>query len=229
MKPLLFESNDKHALETLGKASVQIVHDVKNQINGLKLYATFLRKRMEKSDRPEDELQTVNKLIAGLDRTATDLSLIVQFGQPVELRKQPGTDLHLVLLAVVNSVNERPRTTGALADEMLFEGDNQPMVGEFDTAALSDALKSISLGAMKMNGQAKSISVHLDADASGSGRDGVIEWRGIDAKGHDPFTSFAGSDGLRMAMAARVVEAHGGSARGENSTLSVRLPLARLT
>ena len=52
MKPLLSESQDQESLQALGRASVQIVHDLKNQLNGLKLYATFLRKRMEKSERP---------------------------------------------------------------------------------------------------------------------------------------------------------------------------------
>jgi len=78
MKPLLSESEDKDTLWALGRASVQIVHDLKNQLNGLKLYATFLRKRLEKNERPTDELETVNKLIAGLDRTASDLSMIAE-------------------------------------------------------------------------------------------------------------------------------------------------------
>ena len=97
MKPLMSESEDQQSLQALGRASVQIVHDLKNQLNGLKLYATFLRKRMEKSERPSDELETVNKLIAGLDRTAADLSMIVQFGQPLGLRKQPGIDLQKIV------------------------------------------------------------------------------------------------------------------------------------
>ena len=76
MKPLLSESEDNRSLQALGRASVQIVHDLKNQLNGLKLYATFLRKRLEKGERPADELETVGKLIAGIDRTAADLSLL---------------------------------------------------------------------------------------------------------------------------------------------------------
>src|SRR5258705_12000186 len=97
MKPLLSESEDNDALRALGRASVQIVHDLKNQLNGLKLYATFLRKRMEKGERPADELETVNKLIGGLDRTSTDLSMIVQYGQPLALKKQPGIDLKKII------------------------------------------------------------------------------------------------------------------------------------
>src|SRR5882724_8555741 len=97
MKPLLSESEDNEALRALGRASVQIVHDLKNQLNGLKLYATFLRKRLEKSERPTDELETVNKLIAGLDRTAADLSMIVEYGQPLTLKKQGGVDLEKIM------------------------------------------------------------------------------------------------------------------------------------
>ncbi len=66
MKPLLSESQDTQALSELGRASVQIIHDLKNQLNGLKLYATFLRKRMEKTERPAHEQETISKLIAGL-------------------------------------------------------------------------------------------------------------------------------------------------------------------
>ena len=64
---------DSETLQDLGRASIQIVHDLKNQLNGLKLYATFLRRRIEKSEGREDERETIVKLIAGLDRAASDL------------------------------------------------------------------------------------------------------------------------------------------------------------
>src|ERR687884_353348 len=97
MKPLKTQLQDADTLQDLGRASVQIVHDLKNQLNGLKLYATFLRKRMEKSGRPEDELETIAKLIAGLERGANDMTLLVRYGRPLELRTQPGTDLSKLL------------------------------------------------------------------------------------------------------------------------------------
>ncbi|HYP00223.1 MAG TPA: hypothetical protein VER76_08535, partial [Pyrinomonadaceae bacterium] len=78
MKPIKATTHDTDALMELGRASVQIVHDLKNQINGLKLYATFLRKRMEKTDRPPDELETINKIMAGLERAATDMNMLVR-------------------------------------------------------------------------------------------------------------------------------------------------------
>ena len=64
MKPALAKTPEPNALEELGRATVQIVHDLKNQLNGLKLYATFLRKRLERDDRAIEERETLEKLIA---------------------------------------------------------------------------------------------------------------------------------------------------------------------
>src|ERR1041384_482822 len=99
MKPILSETQDAEALQELGRASVQIVHDLKNQINGLKLYATFLRKRLEKTEGRTDELDTVGKLIAGLERAAADMNMLVHYGRPLELRRVPYVDLRRVLVA----------------------------------------------------------------------------------------------------------------------------------
>src|SRR5262249_39300172 len=106
MQPLLSKTEDQESLQTLGRASVQIVHDIKNQLNGLKLYATFLRRRMEKSDRPADEHETVTKLVAGLERAANDLSVLVQYGRPIELKIQPGVDLQKLLRGIVTALSK---------------------------------------------------------------------------------------------------------------------------
>lgn len=233
MKPLLVESEDNHSLAALGLASVKIVHDLKNQLNGLKLYATFLRKRMEKTERPEDELDTIRKLIAGLDRTAVDLSLISEYGSPVQIKPQPGIDLQIIMAGVATNLNARlnasPRTTGALAGPIIIVSEPAPLAGEFDSAVLADALKSISSGALKMmNNKARdgALNIRLQDEANGTGRDGLIEWQVMDPPDHDIFHSFAGSDAIRMSLAARIIEAHGGTAECQGGTLRVRLPLA---
>ena len=167
MKPFLSESRDNDALAALGRASVQIVHDLKNQLNGLKLYATFLRKRMEKGERPADELATINKLIAGLDRTARDVSMIVEYGRPLELKKQAGTNLEKIVHEVAAALNaesrsDRPPITGGFAGSIVVAGDSAPLAGEFDPALITEALKGISLTALKMltdNGNAESLEI----------------------------------------------------------------------
>ena len=233
MKPLLSESEDNDALRALGRASVQIVHDLKNQLNGLKLYATFLRKRMEKGERPADELETVNKLIAGLDRAARDVSMIVEYGRPLELRKQVGTDLEKLSREVAANLNaenlsSRPPVTGGLSGSVVVEAQTGcSLIGEFDRGLLSEALRWISLSAVKMlSNKAGSLTIRLKIDANESRRNGLIEWAVGDSSDHDPFHSFAGSNEIRLSLAARIIEAHGGSATRHDGVLSVSLPLA---
>lgn len=235
MKPILSTSEDNDALQAIGRASVQIVHDLKNQLNGLKLYATFLRKRLEKSERPADELETINKLIAGLDRTARDVSLIVEYGRPFELRRQAGTNLEKLLRDVVATLNaenlsNRPPVTGGLAGAIVVEAEQTPLVGEFDPVLLMEALKSISLSAMKMlanNDAGGPLAIRLRSTAIEGKSEGVIEWSVFDSSDHDPFHSFAGSNEIRLSLAARIIEAHGGSAKRQDGALCVRLPLTQ--
>src|SRR4029079_350556 len=131
MKPLLSESEDQDALRTLGRASVQIVHDLKNQLNGLKLYATFLKKRLEKSERPGEELETLNKILEGLDRSARDASLIADYARPIQLRNQAGVDLEKIV---------RQAAAGLTADITVSAAPAR-LAGDFDPVLLAEALK----------------------------------------------------------------------------------------
>src|SRR5437868_2970970 len=213
MKPLKTELQDAETLRDLGSASVQIVHDLKNQLNGLKLYATFLRKRMEKSERPTDEQETLAKLIAGLERAASDMTVLVRYGRPVELRLQPHTDLVKILSSIDN------------AEYIRLATDAHKLSGAFDVAALTEALKTITscaTGLRSANDHDPAL-IHLRADANN--HQAIIEWRGVKhANGDDPFHSFAGSEGLRMSLAAILSAAHGGETSHEANVLRVRLP-----
>ena len=58
------------------------------------------------------------------------------------------------------------------------------------------------------------------------GQSATVEWRGVKTtNGDDPFHSFAGSDGLRMSLAAKIIEAHGGETGFDAHTLRAELPL----
>jgi light-regulated signal transduction histidine kinase (bacteriophytochrome) len=230
MKPLLSESEDNQSLQALGRASVQIIHDLKNQLNGLKLYATFLRKRLEKGERPADELETMGKLIAGIDRTAADLSLLSDFGRPLQIRKQGATDIEKILRGVVANLNADASTQVSEGEAIVIETEAEPLLAEVDTALMAESFKSISIGAMKLFKARKKdgpLKVHVTSDAATERRDGIIDWHVLDSVDHDPFHSFAGTDEIRLSLAAKVIEAHGGSAERSNGFLRVRLPLVK--
>ena len=195
---------------------MQIVHDLKNQLNGLKLYATFLRRRIEKNERPGDEQETIGKLINGLDRAADDLSTIVKYGQPVELKKQPGVELDKVLRGVCASATEG----GA---RIVLDSDS--VQGDLDLIKLTDAFKWLCAGAMKLKPMQEDAGEIFVTTKSSDGAQAVIEWSGLRELDHDPFRSFAGSDEVKLALAAKIIEAHGGSAKFIDRKFVVQLPL----
>ena len=224
MKPLLAEEQDGITLQNLGRASLQIIHDIKNQLNGLKLYATFLRKRMEKNEHAVEEQETVTKLIAGLDRAAGDLTVLVQYGRPLELHKQQGIDV----LKLLRSVAGNLPASGDSADSLVIDSDSLPLVGEFDPAALTDALKAIARGALRTRSHDNStpIQVNLWRGSMGKKATAIIEWQPVNFSNDDPFRSFNGSEAIRMSLAAKIIEAHEGSAEYQRDVLRICLPLA---
>ena len=215
MKPLKTEIRDAETLRELGSASVQVVHDLKNQLNGLKLYATFLRKRMEKAERPADELETIAKLIAGLERGANDMTLLVRYGRPLELSRRPSTDLARLLRESAEGARVR-------VDGGAYEGD-------FDPTLLAEALKNITTGGRASAQTDEEGGAEVRLAREGSGESAVVEWRGVDAPDADgdPFKSFTGGAGLRLALAARVIREHGGEVSSEGGVIRARLPLQK--
>jgi hypothetical protein len=222
MKPLLSESQDTETLQDLGRASVQIVHDLKNQLNGLKLYATFLRKRLEKHAAPADEQETIAKLIAGLERAAADTTVLVRYGRPLDLRRQPGVDVRKILASLLEG--EGAQTNASLT------GEAGTFAGEFDMAALREAFGAITTGALALRrptGELSPLEIHLRRERQESQSRALIEWRGVSPDGEaDPFRSFAGGDALRMSLAAKIIRAHGGEAARAEGSLRVSLPLS---
>ena len=219
MKVSMSRTEDRETLQDLGRASIQIVHDLKNQLNGLKLYATFLRRRLEKSERPEDEQETIAKLIAGLDRAASDLSTIVEYGRQIELKKQPGFEVQKVLRTVCSSLDG----PGA---QIVMDPNSDSVQGDLDPLKLTDAFKWISTAAIKnrrQDGEAKPVTVKLYAT---NDREATVEWSGLQKIDHDPFRSFVGSEEIRLALAAKIIEAHGGSATLAGDRFVVQLPLS---
>lgn len=215
MKPLQSEQSDPATLQQLGRASAQVVHDIKNQLNGLKLYATFLRKRLEKRDSAADELETVNKLIDGLERASADASILVRYSREVELRLQSHVDLRDLLVAAAPNVQINVENEG----EQLSE-----LTGTFDRVMLTEALKEISIRAGKNRTEAarEETQIHVARQAN----EALIEWRNAAVtSGESLFDSFIGSAGLRLALAAKIITAHGGTAEADENTLRVRLPL----
>ena len=225
MKPAFAKVSQPSALEDLGRATLQIVHDLKNQLNGLKLYATFLRKRLERDERSPEEGETLVKLIAGLDRAAKELTALVRYSQPVELRRQQHADLQNVISGAIREVNARNSTDFSLDCDI----ESGPLYGDLDPTALSEALTALTDEAVNSvrAGEIGKVSVHVRRQGQGNSAAALIEWRGLKLSSRNyPFRSSESYGTVHTAQAARIIEAHGGRFQCEATTIRAWLPLA---
>jgi nitrogen fixation/metabolism regulation signal transduction histidine kinase len=228
MKQAPAKSPEKNALEELGRATLQIVHDLKNQLNGLKLYATFLRKRLERDERPSEERETLVKLIAGLDRAARDATALVRYARPVELRRRPHTDLTKLVLdaaRVATSVlSNRPSPA-----PFKVEIESGSLPGEFDREALAEALKAITEQAVGSASTAEvdHFSLHLRRVDTTETPEALVEWHGVKPDTQEPrVDSRYGTANIHAALAGKVIEAHGGRIEYAPNTIRAWLPLS---
>lgn len=200
---------DSSELEDLGRATSQIVHDLKNQLNGIKLYATFLRKRLESEDRPPEELEILAKLITGLDRAALDMTALVHYSQPVTINTQRCNLTHVALEAV-------PMLAGAPQNELLY--------GEFDPRALAEALRSLTEHAISRVKSRDQNQIVVNLCRSANSPEALIEWK-TNQYQHRQSGSLGKFDSVHAAVATRIIDAHGGRVEFGPDTIRAVLPL----
>lgn len=221
MQPATAKALDSAELERLGAATFQIVHDLKNQLNGLKLYATFLRKRLEREDQPQDQRETLAKLITGLDRAASDLTALVRLARPLELRKQPRVDVKRIAENVI--ANAAEHETGGLPKVIIaHDFADESFLGEFDPGILAEAIKTITneLRAVSIRDPGQ-LLMTLRRDESNQA---VIELRGGRFNRNASLSTESGT--IHAQLATKMFQAHGGDMVCEHDVIRVTLPLS---
>ncbi len=224
MQPAPAKIPDSKALERLGGATLEIVHDLKNQLNGLKLYATFLRKRLERKDQPQDERETLAKLIAGLDRSAKDLTALVRYARPVELHKQPGVNLQRV---ISQSISEAALRDTAGLPKMIISAEfkSEDLIGEFDPNAIAEAIKGITedtcAASSAKRAEPPSVVVWREPDTNAA----IIEWQNAPLATRSDAPAI-GCGTIHTEVAKKIIEAHGGELTRDHDRIRVSLPLS---
>ena len=227
MKPALAKARDVNPLEDLGRATLQVVHDLKNQLNGLKLYATFLRKRLESADQSLEERETLAKLIAGLDRAARDLTALVRYSRPLDLQPQ-GCDLRKVIPTAARV--KQGRHSGELkGTDLNYHIEEGTFRGQFDSAVLTEAFEAITEEAISglPLSDVNQVSLNVSRNDSTGASKALIEWLGVrPANRNSSLTSFHDHATVHMALAAKIIDAHGGQLERDANSIRVSLPLS---
>src|SRR5262245_64334930 len=135
-KSAMIKDSEEAILIETGRMAARLLHDFKNQLGGLKLYAAYLQKRF--ADNAEG-VEVAEKIAQGLNEMAEQAAILNRLCRPLELQMAPG-DLKPVVEQVVSKLGPR-----ASAKRVKISCDLEPGAPQvsFDSRQIGEALEVI--------------------------------------------------------------------------------------
>ncbi len=127
------ESRERAMLIEVGRATSKLIHDFKNQMGGLKLYAAYLKKRFASQPDLAEGLEIADKIAQSISEMAENAALIGKLTSPLEL-KIAKSDFPNLIEQIINQlqpqISERRLTVENLSSGLIppLEMDSQHML-----------------------------------------------------------------------------------------------------
>ena len=219
--------NEEAMLIEAGRMTARLVHDFKNQLSGLKLYAAYLKKRF--AEQPEG-VEIAEKIIQNLNEMAENAAIVGRLTRPLELRCEAG-DLAALLRQVGVELQAQAVARGV---DMRLEFDDDLPALRFDLQHLHAALSTLvrrALLATNAGGQ-----VELALRAKNAGVQLTVTDQGALLSEEQRAGLFAmltneriNKAQLELALARHVIQMHAGhitarAAEPTGTAVEVRLP-----
>ena len=209
----------KTRLETLGRMAANLAHEIRNPLGGIQLYASMLRRDLERDVPKVEVLDRILGAITGLDSLVEDM---LAFGREIEPRRkmQPLRPLVEQALDLARGILEPKRVRVDLGVEATAEVDGEMMQRVF---------LNIIANAAQAVGEGGRLSIAGGDSAIAFSDDGPGIAPEILEKIFTPFlTTKTKGTGLGLAIAHKIVEAHGGTIEAKNgpgggATFTIRL------
>jgi signal transduction histidine kinase len=202
----------KDRLAALGEMAATVAHEIRNPLGGLKGYAALLSRDVDVDD-PRARL--VSKIMEGANQLELVVSDLLEYTRPVQLQLEPVNCAETVA-AVLRYLGEIPAGIRVVNSV----GDGHYVLA--DRLKLRQVLLNIVQNAVQSIDDHGQVKVTCDQDTgstvltvSDTGRGIVPE---LLEKVFSPFyTTREKGTGLGLAVAAKIVEAHGGKLWAENA------------
>ncbi|MFN7946152.1 MAG: HAMP domain-containing sensor histidine kinase [Blastocatellia bacterium] len=219
----------------IGWLTSRLLHDFKNQISGLKLYASYLKKHCAavsagSSDGPNDAVEIVEKIIGGLNLMAEHAVLISRLTQPLVLKPAPAS-----LVSLINQLTDEAAGL-ALAQGIGLTADlpSEPVSLNCDAQMLFTALRALTvraIAACRREGQVvvtlRRIQNEIQIEIA-DGSSELLSEAQCAALFELPVNERLNTSVLSLALADRIIRQHGGrtevtSTRPAGTAVTIRL------
>lgn len=220
----------------LGRLTSRLIHDFRNQMGGLKLYASYLKKRLSSAEAAlagQEGAEIADKIIEGLNTMAEHATLVSRMTKPIELRCETGD----VLALVEQLVREQRLRATPRHVQLVSELTDGTLELPFDPQQLHAALTVLLARAIEVSPPQTKVRLTLQREAgdcvlnltdAGALLTDLQRAALFDFLTHERLNKNA----LELAHAKRIIEAHGGTlaalAADETGTL-VQVRLKNIT
>jgi len=199
---------ERSALAEIGRATNRLIHDFKNQMGGLKLYAAYLKKRF--ADQPEG-LEIAEKIIHSLNEMTENASLITKLTRPPELKLGEEDLVALVKLAL----EEFQTQAAARSIKVVAEFDAPAARWPLDSQQMRTALYTLLARAAELSPAGGGVKIALRSGEGQLQLSIACEGETLGEQQRQTFFDFLTNErlnqtSLKLALARRIVELHGG-------------------
>ncbi|NLX51695.1 MAG: hypothetical protein GXY72_06315 [Deltaproteobacteria bacterium] len=215
-------------LNAIGSLAAGVAHEIRNPLSSIKGFAVYFKQRL--AGNAEDE-ETAEIMIAETDRLNRVISQLIEFARPLQLKKER-TLLADLARQTVRLVEADAKKQAVAVDVRVREPLPDP---EIDPDKIKQVLLNLLLNALAAMPGGGRLSVQLAA------QDGFLDVAVSDTgegireedlpRIYDPyFTSKPAGTGLGLAVAQKIMDAHGAkilveSTRGAGTTVTLRFVL----
>jgi signal transduction histidine kinase len=223
------------SLAEIGSLAAMFVHELRNQLGGLKLYATFLRKKL--SELPverQNGIEIADKIIQSINVMTDYSGLFGRLARPFKVNPETG-DLRSLIESVVGDTSAQARERGVAINIREMVNSNVAL----DRVQVSRALNAVLCRAIRTSGEGGTVEIVYGQEADRA----VLSIQDSgpvpgEARRDRPATlALLLSNGrltegtFDLAVAERVLSAHGGSVEvssaGHSGTrVTFRFPVA---
>lgn len=198
----------KTRLEALGRMAANLAHEIRNPLAGIQLYASMLKRDLEKD---ADKIRVLDRILGAIGGLETLVEDMLAFGRDLEPRKrmQPFGPLVEAALDLLRGAMAEKRVTATVR------------TGTSGAEMDGDMMQRVFLNIAGNAVQAVEPGGRLTIDACGRSIRFIDDGPGIPPEILErlftPFlTSKTKGTGLGLAIAHKIVEAHGGILEAKN-------------
>ncbi|MCU0661040.1 MAG: ATP-binding protein [Myxococcota bacterium] len=208
---------EQKRLAELGRLSAVLAHEIRNPLGAIKGFAQYAREKLPSGSALQEDMQTIVVESGRLERLVRSL---LSYAKPTHLNVGPN-DVRGIVRRAAKMTEHAAREAG---QTLAMELAEEPLVAILDPDEMTQALLNLMVNAVeameKPGGQVRIVAhgapscVRVDVYDTGAGIPQELRERLF-----EPFvTAKSSGTGLGLAVAARIVKAHGGYIEIEDRT-----------